>query len=338
MKKKLLAAAVVGALASPAAFAQTLYGVLDLGYQNAKYADGDVNKNFIQNGMATGSRLGVRGSEDLAPGLTALYVIEMEVTADVGVVGTPGRQTYVGLESKSLGALTLGRQYTHNFHTFAVATPGPYNYGTFSSIYGNTGIATRANNAVKYSSPSLGGFTVGALWAPGEDTTPGEANNGDYMDFAVRYTPGPFGIAASYAKATVETVGVESDITQMQLAANWDAGPWALYGGYIKTEEDDLGIESDLWHINPVFRFGRNTIWGMFGMVTAEAPGVADVEGEIWGITLIHAMSKRTSVYAGYGQADNDNVALGLKPTGLAGGAPTITDPRGFQVGLIHTF
>ena len=338
MKKKLLAVAVVGALASPAAFAQTLYGLLDVGYQNAKYSNGDVNKNFIQNGMASGSRLGVRGSEDLAAGLSALYVIELEVTADVGIVGTPGRQTYVGLESKSWGALTLGRQYTHTFHTFAVGSPGPFNYGTFASMYGNTGIATRANNAVKYSSPVMGGFAVGALWAPGEDTDPGEASNGNYMDFALRYTPGPFGVSLSHAIGTTEAAGVDSDNTMTQITANWDAGAWALYGGYIMAEADATGVERNTWHINPVFRFGgRHTIQGLFGMVSVETPGAADVEGEVWGITYIHTMSKRTSIYAGYGAADNDTAAVGVRPTNLAG-TPTITDPRGFQLGLVHSF
>ena len=53
MNKKLLAVAVVGALASPAAFAQnvTIYGGIDVGYQNASnYATGSVNHNFITSG------------------------------------------------------------------------------------------------------------------------------------------------------------------------------------------------------------------------------------------------------------------------------------------------
>ena len=341
MKKKLLAAAVVGALTSPAAFAQTIYGILDIGYQNADYSDADVTNNFVQNGMATGSRLGFRGDEDLAPGLTARYVIEFEVRGDTGDPSLTGtqRQTYVGLDSKSWGSLTIGQQYTHTFHTFNAGSPGPFVYGTFASMYGNAGIQARASNSVKYSSNNFNGFTFGALWAPGEDTDPGEASNGNYMDFALRYTPGPFGVALSHAIESVETAGVDADITQTQIAANWDAGAWAVYGGYIMAEADDLDVERNSWHVNPVFRFGgRHQLQGLFGMVSVEAPGVDEVEGEVWGITYVHTLSKRTRFYAGYGQGDNDTVAVGVKPTNLAGGAPTVDDPSGFQIGMVHTF
>jgi len=68
MKKYVLAAAVAGAFASPAVFAQTtLYGIVDVGYQHANnYGNGPTqqNKNFVQEGMHSPSRLGVRGSED----------------------------------------------------------------------------------------------------------------------------------------------------------------------------------------------------------------------------------------------------------------------------------
>src|SRR5574338_1049444 len=79
MNKKLLAVAVVGALASPAAFAQgtptTLYGIFDMGYQNASGTD-VVNKNFFQQGQRDPSRFGIKGSEDLEAGMYAMYGFE----------------------------------------------------------------------------------------------------------------------------------------------------------------------------------------------------------------------------------------------------------------------
>jgi len=111
MKKKLLAVAVVGALASPVAVAQTLYGIVDVGYQNSKYADGDVNKHFIQSGQHSGSRLGVRGSEDLAAGTYVMYQVEFNIVADTGGPGATDttRLTFVGLGSKGVG-LAGGRR------------------------------------------------------------------------------------------------------------------------------------------------------------------------------------------------------------------------------------
>src|SRR5687767_3524890 len=110
MRKSLLAVVAGGVLASPAAFAQTPYGVVDLGYQHAKHADGEVNKRFIQSGQHSGSRIGVRGTEDLAGATYATYTIEFDVIADTGATSATGmtsRLTFLGLGSKAWGELTL---------------------------------------------------------------------------------------------------------------------------------------------------------------------------------------------------------------------------------------
>ena len=126
MNKKLLAVAVVGALASPLAFAQTttIYGGIDVGYQNeSNYANGSVNHNFVMSGGDYTSRIGFKGSDDLAPGLTAVYVLESGITADNGGTDSQGfwqRQVYGGLDSKQFGALTIGRQYSHMFNQAGV--------------------------------------------------------------------------------------------------------------------------------------------------------------------------------------------------------------------------
>ena len=340
MKKKLLAVAVVGALASPAAFAQTLYGIVDVGYQNLKHADGDVNKHFIQSGQHSGSRFGVRGSEDLAAGTYAMYQIEFNITADTGATGDTSRLTFVGLGSKAWGELTLGRQYTHTFHTFAVGSAS--GYGTFSSYYegSTTGIATRASNSVKYSSPRMGGFSVGALWAPGETTTAGTSSDGDYLDFALRYTPGPFGVALSHAIATEEAGGTSNDTTLTQITANWDNRAWGIYGGYLMSEDDGVAgvktVDRSAWWINPVVRFGgRHEVYFLYGQ--AENDLVSGQESNHVAVTYQHVMSKRTRIYTSIGRVSNDNGAAGQLNNKAAASAAGY-DPRGFQLGLLHSF
>ena len=80
MKKSLLALAVLGAFAG-AASAQssvTLYGRLDLSVNKGV---GQTAKN-LSNG--SGSRFGVRGSEDLGGGMSALFNLEHRFDADTG--------------------------------------------------------------------------------------------------------------------------------------------------------------------------------------------------------------------------------------------------------------
>jgi predicted porin len=339
MKKKLLAVAVVGALASPVAFGQTLYGIVDVGYQNSKYADGDVNKHFIQSGQHSGSRFGVRGSEDLAGGTYAMYQIEFNILADTGGPGATDttRLTFGGLGSKAWGELTIGRQYTHTFHTFAVGSAS--GYGTFTSYYGatTTGILTRASNSVKYSSPNMSGFSVGALWAPGESTTAGASSNGDYMDFALRYTPGPFGVSISHAIATAEAGGTSTDTDQTQITANWDNRAWGIYGGYIMTDNDTNTVDNTAWWVNPVMRFGgRHEVYFLYGQ--AENDLVSGQEATSIAVTYQHVMSKRTRIYTSIGRVSNDNGAAATLNAQVATGMAAGYDPRGFQLGLLHSF
>ena len=129
MQKKILGAAVAAALVAPAAvWAQStvvLYGLVDVGYQNvSKYQATATNKSGFGNGGARSSRLGARATEDLGGGLSARAVIEFDVAGDTGQEGgngMTGRQTFVALDSKSWGELSLGRQLTHSFGNVALA-------------------------------------------------------------------------------------------------------------------------------------------------------------------------------------------------------------------------
>ena len=347
MKKKLLAAAVVGALASPAAFGQTLYGILDVGYQNAKHADGDVNKDFVSTGMKDSSRFGVRGSEDLAGGTYAMYQIEFDIQADTGATagaGMTNRLTMVGLGSKAWGELTLGRQYTHIFHNNALGqASGTETFASAASLMPRN---VRASNSIKYSSPVMGGFSVGAIWAPGatdgaapvaESTGVGADQN--YFDAAVRYTPGPFGAGLAYGVLTTEAGGVETETTLTSLSLTFATGAFDIRGHYAMAETEagpTTTADVNAWSISALMRIGgANEIRAMYGQREDDI-GVAN-EASFWGLAFVHNMSKRTRLYAGYGNVENDPGSA-LIPSGFAAPVAAGYDPRGFQVGLSHSF
>lgn len=345
MKKKLLAVAVVGALASPVAFGQTLYGIVDVGYQNVDNGADDVNQDFVVTGQHSSSRLGVRGSEDLAGGTYAMYQIEFDIQADTGATAGSGmthRLTMVGLGSKAWGELTLGRQYTHTFHTRALGLSA--GTSTFASAFGQQPGTVRASNSVKYSSPNMGGFSVGALWAPGladgngnEATATGEDNN--YWDAALRFTPGPFGGAVSYGVETAEVVGGEAERTITGLSAYWDNRAFGVYGNYMMQEVEAGGVtlsDQNFFAISGVARFGgNNEVHVMLG--EAEDDEIDDAGATFWGVSFVHRMSKRTLVYAGYGSTDNDTFSA-RKNTAMAPAAVGGEEITGFQVGLAHSF
>jgi len=146
MKVKLMAAAVAGVLAAPAAFAQTsnvqLYGRANLGvdsYRATGARDQTTSGASCTAGAAgclsgstvdrdsrlrifdNSSRVGLRGTEDLGNGLKAIFQIETGVNIDNGAQSGQGgqatpnagfwasRDSFVGLDS-NFGRITLGRQ------------------------------------------------------------------------------------------------------------------------------------------------------------------------------------------------------------------------------------
>ena len=113
LKKTTAAVLALGAFAG-VAHAQssvTLYGVADAGLLYTNNVKGD---HVYQLSTANSSRWGLRGSEDLGGGLSAIFTLENGYTIGTGGMSQGGllfgRKAFVGLSSKTYGTWTAGRQ------------------------------------------------------------------------------------------------------------------------------------------------------------------------------------------------------------------------------------
>src|SRR5512134_1617415 len=85
MRKSLLAVAL--AFAFPTAFAQshvTLYGIVDVGVERLDV--GSLTETRLMSGISQGSRWGVRGTEVLGGGYSAIFTLESRINIDSGSV------------------------------------------------------------------------------------------------------------------------------------------------------------------------------------------------------------------------------------------------------------
>ena len=177
MKKKIVVAAAlssVGVIAH-AQSSVTLYGLIDAGVSYVSHAATSTGHGQLfkyGDGVAQGSRWGLRGVEDLGGGLQALFTLESGFSSGDGTLGQGGalfgRQAYVGIAKKGLGSVTLGRQYSFSTdylggnYTMGGQTPaGNYAYH-INDLDQLT--ASRINNAVKFSSANFSGLTFGAMY------------------------------------------------------------------------------------------------------------------------------------------------------------------------------
>ena len=118
MKRVVLAGAtgmlVLAPALSQAQSSVTLYGIVDAGLTYTNNQKGA--KNFQQtSGKLSGSRWGLKGTEDLGDSLKAVFTLENGFRPNDGTLGQGGRefgrQAFVGLAKTGIGTVTLGRQY-----------------------------------------------------------------------------------------------------------------------------------------------------------------------------------------------------------------------------------
>ena len=203
-----------------------LYGLIDIAiaYQSLNSSDLPqfAGSRFgINNGVQSGSRFGLRGSEDMGNGVRATFTLESGFDAGNGTSSQGGRlfgrQAWAGLESNQWGYIRAGRQY--NFATDYLTPIDPFGAGfgqaNMGAAFGamNT---TRYSNMLKVQSPNWSGFTLGAgySFAPqalafyvndgqvysgtGNSYNFGTTDNTRAVTLGVNYANGPLTIAASY--------------------------------------------------------------------------------------------------------------------------------------------
>src|SRR5690606_12735283 len=114
MKKTLLAAALtVGFFGvAQAETSVTLYGIIDtgIGYNKVEGAgDYEAKKIGLINGVQSGSRWGLKGTEDLGDGLQAIFQLESGFDSSTGHQAQGGRlfgrHATIGLQGDSWGRL-----------------------------------------------------------------------------------------------------------------------------------------------------------------------------------------------------------------------------------------
>jgi predicted porin len=171
----------------------TLYGHADVsadyqtnGLKNAVGATG--NNGWVGDVSSNLSYFGVRGLRQLNDDVRAVFQFETEVmvaattgTSDQAPDGTAqksglgSRNSYVGLESASLGAIKLGKTDTPYKSSTGRLDPFSNTVADYNSIMGNTGGDARAEfdlrtpHSIWYESPKWSGFSLSALVSPGQN-------------------------------------------------------------------------------------------------------------------------------------------------------------------------
>jgi predicted porin len=202
---------VLGLSLSGIAHAQssvTLYGIIDeaVRFDTHQSKTGANLVTMGSGGEIQGSRWGLQGKEDLGGGMTAIFQLEAGFTPNTGVSqqSTPsgtarlfGRTAMVGLSSP-YGTVTLGRQYTLVHET--AWTHDIYALANYTATLGFQGAGEtgggRLDNTVRYTSPTIAGFTAKGAYTFGQAA--GNFHQNSSPAVSLSYDNGPLSVGAAY--------------------------------------------------------------------------------------------------------------------------------------------
>jgi len=344
MKKVFLSAISLGicaiALKAHAENSVTLYGILDNGIAYIHNSGGHSSQWKMSAGNLSGNEWGLKGTEDLGGGLSAIFTLENSFDLNSGQLQNNGRlfghQAFVGISSEKLGTLTLGRQYdpvtdlvqpiTADQYSGLFATPGDVD---------NYDSSVRLNNSVKWVSPVWSGVTAEAAYAFGG--VAGSVGSGQSYSAALGYTAGPLSLAGGFlhvdnGNVNLSTRGTSSadsffnssvnaayassrSINIARAGGQYVVGPVTAGAAYsyseyspdasstfTKSQKYQNGSVFALWQVSPEFQ-------AIAGYNYTKSSGDSSAKYNQFNVGVDYLLSKRTDLYAtaGYTHASGQN-------------------------------
>lgn len=244
----LTAAAILTAAAFPAVAADVnVYGRIDTGFMYTINHNQTSDSFEMTSGKSSGSRWGLKGSEQLNEDWQVRFVLESGFDSDAGSFTTTsddrlfGRQATLSVYNKSFGELAFGRSGkplsgSDQFTRISRFTPFGVTYGDAGLLfYGKGG---RVDNGIFYKSPTFAGFTVvlaGSLNTK-KDEAADWADNERFLGGSVDYKLGNWGVMVGAEQTVIkraeEADNQEENPTTLFLGTSYDFGFMKLMAAY----------------------------------------------------------------------------------------------------------
>ena len=313
-----------------------VYGIADMGVvSESGGAGGRVLK--VTSGIANGSRLGFKGSEELDGGMTALFTLDAGILADTGASAQGGllfgRQAFVGLAGAA-GTLRLGRQYTFIDSSLGALDPFYLGFaGRMSNVF-TAGYVSRVDNSITYASPVRGGFSGELAYGAGE--VPGDAAAKRYLGAAATYADGPLYVRLAHQDSnTLSTTQLAGRARNTVIGAVYDFGVLKAHGA-VALSKSAAGavttVDSADLMLGVTLPFGPHRVLASY--VRRDDRRAANADASQVGIGYTYALSKRSTLYAAYAHINNRNGAAYLVGNATDNGSGN----QAWNLGLRHTF
>jgi predicted porin len=311
----------------------TLYGLIDTSIEITN--PGSSWTPRIDSGAFRGSRVGLRGEEQIDPDTRILFDLENGFNSSNGALATSGilfnRQAWIGVGAP-WGELRFGRQYSPIYIPFK-GDLDAFGAGTIASGLNNLSkITPYTDNGFTYLSPDLHGFTT-ILMAALRDSGDGNGLSGNYETFA--YRNGPFRISYAHQQ-TQGSTGLRANLGGVSYVL-WKTTAFVSFfngdGGSPRYHNDGASV-SARYAVSARLR-------ASMGYTYLRDQSGGDNDADQFSAACEYDMSATLMLYASAGwlrnHGDAEFTLRGVDQTGLPAaypGAPI----RGVQFGVIDRF
>jgi predicted porin len=341
----------------------TISGYLKMSLERLKIGDTAKSPSSETRVADNSSRIYFRVTEDLGSGLAAIGQIEFRPGIDSGALSAAGAN-YIGLQSKRMGALKVGRLDLHYFNEPSEirSKAGSYKATPISLLAyaggGGTAIASdsRTPNTVGYESPRWNGFAVTGAYSSSPAGAESDIGSGIRAGRAWNLVPSfageDFLVGYSYWSSKNDAGG-DTVATGDQRGDRLFG--WYRWGGFkigaawdkskIKGATTGMGLSNrTVWSIPVQYSWGRNTVYAHFTRAGNDKAIAGQDGAKMWALAYNYDLSKRTAVGLTYTKIRNQAGAFyNLDNSAGGNGSPSGAviageDPSLWAISIWHSF
>ena len=346
-----------------------LYGLIDLSMSSKSNANkAGKTQNDMPVAWFSGNRWGIEGEHGLkdTDGLKAIFKLESEYELPTGNMDSAGvlfnRDAWLGVQSDSLGKLTLGRQntvarefskiYGDPYGTAAVTLEegGYSNNNNFKQFlfYSGSATGTRYDKGIVWKK-EIGEFVAGVGYQVGG--VPGDNTTGSSKTLALAYNGGAKNASGFYTSANVNGY----THTAYSLGGNVQYGLFRFNAGYVSYKAEQpaaLGDRTEKAYtvsakFTPAGKFDYELGWQTMTATNAAVNGSAYVinafgntsaatatatgKRKTWYGSAFYHFDKRTELYLAFDRLSTDGKYLAAQANGF-------TSQNEYAVGMRFKF
>jgi predicted porin len=222
--------------------------------------------------------------------------------------------------------LQVGRQYStiDNLYSEHDAL-GLSGYSAAGYVFdaGTYADSNRIDNAVYYSTPTIGGVTGGILWAPGENKNGAAGTRKNLTGLQAVVAQGPMSVGGAWESQKFNGI---ADTDAWDVGASYDFGPAKLYGQIEGARNKATNSRDSGYQIGVKAPVGVVTLAVSYAREKLKTAGTDVSTASAYALMAQVPLSKRTYVYAAYLRGTKDPVV----------GATT--RQQNYGLGMVHNF